>query len=244
MKKAVHTRAASVVFCCAFLLAGCGGGGGGGGSDTPQPAPVTFPLRAAFSNQIVNGSTFEGTLEYVNTTGPVPSSSMYRYTSSSTPAVADTFEGQSAQSITQYSQQQLIDELVHMPSESQSIVYYDSNYNKLGELDTRFGAYTVVTESHPLPLTIQVNDSGPLNTQVTYWSRDKIGVGRTSTGTYVIEVDTATSVIYHTTSKSYDEDGVVVSTSDTRYRLDTAGNINLISSDSVGDEYSSHILPN
>jgi len=214
-------------------LAACGGGGGSSHASTPTP-PATFPVAAAINHQIINGTQIPLKLS-INDAGQLFN---YTYTLTIAPAIAATFEGQAGLSGTQ------TESYPDTPNTWSQTIYYDSNYNELGRTNSD-GEYSVVTASHPYPAAAHVHDTGDLDSVTTYSDQTKASVWQTSTSSYSVEPDTDTSIIFHITLKTYDADHALLQTTDTRFRVDTASNTSLVSTDVVSaiKNYTQHVTP-
>jgi hypothetical protein len=211
-------------------LAACGGGGGGGGSSTPTtPSTTTFPIAAAFNNIIING--FQASLTITGKASGISVSGSGTITYA--PAAAATFEGQAAQAQTQTFAGTVSGNGNTVPITVSDTVYYDSNYNELGDVDS--DEYSVTTAWHPLPTAAHVNDAGEVDAITSYSDQTKSTVTGYSTSSYTIDSDSATSVILHVTIKVYDENHTLTETDQYRYRVDTAGNIFFVSADTTED---------
>jgi hypothetical protein len=87
-------------------------------------------------------------------------------------------------------------------------MYFDPNYRPLGAATS--SGYCVTTSSTVIPATARVGDSGPWYTQSCYTSGSKLVRTGTSTTSYVIEPDTASTVLLNLLGTFTDTSGKTV----------------------------------
>jgi hypothetical protein len=113
----------------------------------------------------------------------------------------------------------------------------------VGDIDSE-GEYTIITTSYTLPTAAHVNDSGALGSTRSYADKTKSTVTGTATSSYTIDADSATSVIFHITTKSFDTNNTLANTAQELYRVDTAGHISFVSADlNTADHDMLHVVP-
>lgn len=234
MKKMITATTISV----AVLLTGCLGGGGGGSSTTTTPTPpptvvstLSFPLQSAFRAFFANGY---GMARQFTVIGSCTESGSQSFTAATT---STTFEGVPAFSVTNsitYS----ASNCRTVPYSYSESIFLNSNYDEIGSSGTGF--YGVFQTPASYPASVVVGSSGSYGTVQYYSDSTKT----TSTGyaiyAYVIEPDTATTVIVNRIKKFYATTGSLVSTSQTRFRITSAGVITPISQDLVSG--STHLV--
>lgn len=211
------------------LLTACGGGGGGGGESSVTDPSINFPLRQAVSDYVIAGKS-----EYFLIAGTLKNSDGSFYTangeiqSSKTAASSVTFEGRNA---VRYSNTMdgnvtysnvlingIKNTIVKPFPNNSSFFYWDAiTYSELGFIsDSSYNVYTTVTTT---PAFIKVGQQGTLSTKVKYLNITKSTRQGTSTTTYEVLPDTASSVIIKLTEISYDSAGAYDSTEDNFYRV-------------------------
>jgi hypothetical protein len=203
-----------------LLISACGGGGGG--SSGPATSTETFQIKTAFVN-------------YFNSTGSLPftvsgTSSGVSITGSgtltgSTP-VSATFESMPALQKNEAITYTLTSNGVTATDASTSSSYVDSNYQPKGESNSE---YSVVTSTTAIPVTAHVGDSGTWSTANRYTTSAKTSLLGTSTTSYVLEADTASTALLKTISEDKDRSGATTVTTISTYRITPAGAITRIS---------------
>lgn len=202
------------------LLAACGGGGGGG-SSAPVTSTETFQLRTAYVSYLTDTRSMPfsvtGTVSGVNVSGSG--------TTTQGSMSATTFEGQSAQVKTTTATGTLIANGQSIPLASSSTTYVDSNYNPLGFNGSE---YEVVTSSTPIPTTARVNDTAVWYSATRYTSSSKITRTGTTTATFVLEPDTASTALLKIIQVERNTSNTVTSTNTITFRMTPAGSLTRI----------------
>ena len=207
------------------LLAACGGGGG---SSTPVTSTETFQLRTAYVSYLTDTRSLPfsvtGTISGVNVsgTGTVTQGGI----------AAATFEGQSAQVKTTTVTGTLAANGQSVPLASTSTAYVDANYSPLGFNGSE---YEVVTSSAPIPITARVNDTAVWYSATRYIGSSKATRTGTTTATFVLEPDTASTALLKIIEVERNTSNTVTSTSTTTFRITPAGNLTRISETLVKD---------
>jgi len=219
-KRAMTTLKLLFISTLLFLISACGGGGGGGGG--PVTSAETFQLKTAYVN-FFNGSnslpfTLSGT------------SSGYAVTGSGTLTesvpVNSTFELVSALQKNSTITYTLTVNSVTSSTASSSSSYADSNYVPLGGTGSE---YTVITGSTSIPLTARVGDSGTWSTENRYTNSSKSSLIGTTTTTYVLEADTATTALLKIIDTDKNTSGTTTATTIETYRITPSGGITHVS---------------
>jgi hypothetical protein len=197
-----------------------------------------YPYAPAVVNRIVQGEykllRVTGEINGVAVTGTG------EYTFS--PAIAATLAGQPVMSNERALTTRLWNKKgkTKMELSTNSITYYDSNYGYLAELDQRpapsdnelsFRGYAVIDRKISAPTTIRANDFGSLSSMTVYKDQTRSIKLGTITRSYVVEPDTASSVIYRIRERHYGTNGGFIRSDEGRYRFDKAGNCTLVSID-------------
>jgi len=214
------------------LLAGCGGGGGGGSSSGPVASTLTFPLATANANLINNGYTL-----HLSVTGTqVVNGTSYGVTGSVTlmqsTQTASTFEGQAALLNTQSMSGTLTVLGVSVPFASSVLIYSTTNYAPLGEVSP--DSYYVMQGTPTIPLTGKVGDAAVIGTYNVYTDSTKTVPLGTAVVRYVIEADTASTAIINLIEDDYDTSSALISSTQTRWGMDSSGNVTFISNRLTG----------
>jgi len=211
------------------LLGACGGGGGGGGGTTgnSNPAPVvstsSFNLLAAyastFANSQVDKFTVSGTVNSVGVTG------------SGTKTIGNTssgtFEGQSALQRTVTVTGSLISNGISIPLSDSVVNWVTTNYLPLGQVSDE---YEVVTGTAVLPTSVRVGDTGPIYTSKRYSDSSKSNLLGSEVATYVVEADTASTVLVTLIFVTKDTANKTTQQSTEQYRINTTNVAKLIKS--------------
>lgn len=220
----IKTRVLAAVLGCAGLLAvsACGGGGGGDSSVAgPVAATTTFSVRNGFAARVASGSndnltisgTCLGTAQIIN--------------GASNGAV---FEGVSGFSATQTN---TVNFTNCSPSSSTATGtnYYDANYTPIGTLIPSLEYSKFSTAPSALPSAAAVGDTADYATLTTYTDSTKATTTGRRVLSYVIEADTATTVIVNFIVRTYDTTPQLQLTQQTRYRMAANGTLSLVTID-------------
>lgn len=219
------TRSLVGVFGCACLLvlSACGGGGGGGDASASAPvaATTTFNVRSGFAARVVAGSTDNftisgtcaGTAQIVNGA-----------------ASAATFEGVAGFSSIQTN---TVNFSNCNPSSSTAsgTNFYDANYTQIGTVIPSVEYSKFLSAPTALPSAAAVGDMADYVTLTTYTDSSKATTTGRRVLSYVIEADTATSVIVNFTVRTYDTTPQLLLTQQTRYRMAADGTLVLLTID-------------
>ena len=209
-----------VLLACA--LSACGGGDSAG-VPTPTPPPVLdgYPLQAAWKARAQAGSTEEFVVSgscngTVVLTAGVP--------------VAADFEGVPGFQASQSSQATLSDCTPATLSTSGS-TYTDANYGLVGTATSGQEYAKFAATPMALPATVKAGDSATVVTLNTYTSSTKLATTGSRTWGYVVEADTATSVIVNFTTKTYNTVNQLLATQQVKYRLSSTGTLAVLGID-------------
>ena len=207
----------------AFVLAACGGGGGTPAATTP--ATASFAMSAGYSARISKGAT-----DYFSLSGDCSGTASI----ATAAAVPHTFEGVAGFSAGQVSTVNFTKCTTSTPSIT-GTTYFNANYVPIG-LSINGGEYSSNTGQpapSPLPTTVIVGNSGPIDTMTTYQS-DKTTVTGTRVLSFAIEPDTSTTTaIANIITKTYDnaQPNNLLSTQQSRYHMAADGTLTLASID-------------
>lgn len=198
------------------LLTACGGGGDGGAAAVVA-STESFPLRTVYTNTLTSSSssnyTLSGTVNGVAVTG----SGTVTYGNLS----GGTFEGAAALQRTTTGTGSFVANGTTFPLNSSSTDWVDSNYVPKGE--SGGDDYVVITGTPTIPTTVRVNDTGPLYTANRYADSTKAVLRGTSTATYVVEADTASTALVTLIIEEKNNSNITTSTSSVQLRITPAG---------------------
>ncbi|CAN1489547.1 hypothetical protein MCEMAEM4_00163 [Burkholderiaceae bacterium] len=204
-----------------LVLVACGGGGGGG-SNGPVTSTETFQVKAAYVNYLNKTGSFpftlSGTSSGVNVTGSgtltlsTPTNSSFESAPVLQKNTATTFT--------------IIANGVSANDGSASSSYVDSNYQPKGSSGTD---YAVVTSNIAIPVTGRVGDSGTWSTENRYANSTKTSLLGTTTTSYVLEADTATTALLKIISEEKNNLGTTTFTSIETYRITASGALTVVS---------------
>lgn len=193
--------------------------GGGGGSTTPS-TPTTYPLRSgyqAFLGQSeVNNFSISGTC-----TGSA--------TETRSAVVPATFEGIAGVSDTT-TLTGSFSNCTPASFASTGTSYYDTNYKPIGSINpgTDYAVYTSATD---LPTSVRVGDTAQFGSVDVYSSSTKQVKTGTRTLSYAVEADTGNTAIINLIAKGYNVANQLLYTQQTRYRINTSGQLTAVSVD-------------
>ena len=203
------------------LLAACGGGGGGGSSG-PVTSTETFQLQTAYVNFFNASNSLPYTIS--------GTSSGYAVTGSGTltesSPVNGTFESVSALQKNSANTFTITANGITASDASSSSSYVDSNYIPLGHSGTE---YTVITGNVVIPMTARIGDSGTWSTENRYTNSSKTSLLGTTTTTYVLEPDTASTALLKIIDTEKNTSGTTTATTVETYRITPAGSITHVS---------------
>lgn len=206
-----------------LALAGCGGGGGGSSasnSTETTASTATFPLRSGYQALVgqseVNSFSISGTC-----TGNA--------TETRSAATAATFEGIPGVSTTTtltgtYSN------CTPASFAGTSISYYDTNYKPLGS-EVPGTDYAVYSTSNDLPTSVKVGDTAQFATVDVYSSSTKQVRNGTRVLSYTVEADSNSTAIVNLIAKGYNASNQLLYTQQSRYRINTSGQLSIVSRD-------------
>jgi hypothetical protein len=208
-----------LTIACASALAACGGGGSEHTMATVSTA--SFALHAAYFDHVSKGQTVNFTVSgtcdgTASMTDSAPS--------------ATTFEGANAVATTET----LTVSLTNCTPSSltaTSTTYFDSSYLPLGEVTASAEFGVCLTPATALPESVKVGDTGSFATLTEYTDSSKTVVSGTSVVSYVVEADTASTAVVNLVTRSYDASNALLTTQQSRYRIDSSGVLTLLSID-------------
>lgn len=206
-----------------FLVSACGGGGGGGGgSNGPVTSTETFQVKAAYVNYLNKTGSFPFTLSGTSSGTNVTGSGTLTL---STPSNG-TFESISVLQKNSAATFTIIANGVSANDGSASSTYVDSNYQPKGSSGTE---YAVVTSNIAIPVTGRVGDSGTWSIENRYTNSTKTSLLGTTTTSYVLEADTASTALLKIIDEEKNNAGTTTSTMIETYRITPAGAITAVS---------------
>lgn len=202
------------------ILAACGGGGGG--SAGAISSTEIFQLRTAYVNYFNASNSLPYTMSGTSSGYAVTGSGILTESS----PVNGTFESTAALQKNIANTYTFTVNGVTSSTANSSSSYVDSNYNPLGHSGTE---YTVITGNVTIPMTARVGDSGTWSTENRYGNSSKNTLLGTTTTTYVLEPDTASTALLKIIDTEKNISGTTTSTTVETYRITPAGNITHVS---------------
>jgi hypothetical protein len=214
------------------LLLGCGGGGGGSSSSGPVASPSAFSMATVRAYRTINGASLlnkslSGTLNYNGSSYAI--SGTLSFTVS--PPTTTTFDSQTALENT-VTETGSITVSVNgqsstVPVASTAHGYSTTNYSPLGM--TSATEYDVFQGTANIPSSVKVGDTGVIGTYNLYTDSSMTTLKGTMQESYVVEADTANSVIIDAILNTYDTGNTLISTVQERWRIDTSNTVTFVS---------------
>ncbi len=217
----------SIALVClvAVFSSGCGDGTGTGSrAETSQylASTETFNLRSAWINFLQRPRAL--VVDATGQQGGAPYTS--RSVSYQSPLFITTFEGRQVWGQIATTEINASRSGGAVTGVLSSVVYYDGNFNYLGDSGD---AYSVADSSLSLPDSVRVGDRGLLYTATIYADASKTNVLGTERMTYVIEPDSATSVVVALNLEVIYSNGAGALSDVIRHRLTSTGVMTLLS---------------
>ncbi len=206
-----------------LFASGCGGGGGG---STTVVSTDTFQLRTAYVNHLTATRsvpfTASGTIDGINVSG--------NGTVTEGALTSTTFELQGAlQKVTAVTGTLNANGRT-IPLSSSSTEFVDTNYNPLGSIGEE---YEVVSSSVTIPATARVNSTGVWYTATTYTTSAKLTPTGTSSVSFALEPDTASTALLKIISVDKNTLGSTTFTNTVTFRMTPSGTLTRISETGV-----------
>lgn len=217
------SRSLSLLAMTAALVA-CGGGepASSNNSAGSSTASLTVNVQNAYAAMVTAGLTKSFTVSGTCTgTASVTAEAA---------AGSVTFEGKSGSLSAARTAIETLTNCNRASSTKTRTEYYDSNYAPLGYNEPG-NSYGIFATAPVIPTAVQIGDTGPIGTQTLYTDNSKATPNGRVDVTYVIEADSARSVIVNLIFKRYDTGNALISTEQNRYRIGTYGPMTLISMD-------------
>lgn len=197
-------------------------GGGGGGTNATVTSTETFQVKAAYVNYINKVGSYPLTVSGTSSGSNVTGSGTLTLSTPSNGSFESSPVLQKNSAIT-YT---IIANGVSANGGSASSAYVDSNYQPKGSSGTE---YAVVTSNITIPVTGRVGDSGTWFTENRYANSTKTSLLGTTTTSYVLEADTATTALFKIISEEKNNSGTTTFSSIETYRITPAGAITAVS---------------
>lgn len=218
----MKTHKSLIGLCLVALLSGCGGGGGSVEPSGPVTSTLSFPVQSAWGAYVAAGTTKSFVI-----------SGTCSGTASATQSAAAggaTFEGVTGRLSATRVFTMSLSNCTPASSAVTTTLYFDTNYVPLGSstVGTNYGVYLVPPT---IPPSVMVGGAGILGTATLYTNSTKsVAAGRVD-ASYVVEADTASTVIFNLIAKVYNVAGVLTATEQDRYRIGATGALTLVSID-------------
>jgi hypothetical protein len=152
------------------------------------------------------------------------------------PATPSTFEGQAALLTSETVSGTIVVNGTTAPFSSTAQEYATTSYAPFGIVTS--SEYCVMQGSPNIPLTVKVGDTAAIGTFTCYTDSFKttaLGTGHLS---YAIEADTEHTAIVDLIERDFDNTSSLLVTDQTRWRLDTFGNLTWVSESTTGPSFS------
>jgi len=202
------------------VLSAAATGCGGGASPETATSTMEFPLSSGYRLRVIAGHT-----DSFNISGTCSGSATITTAASST----STFEGVPGYT----SAQTVIINLLNCTPASSAVTgsnYYNANYAPIG-YSIPGAEYGVYTGTPTIPTVVKVGDTGELARQTTYTSSTKTVITGSRILSYVVESDTVNTAIVNLITKSFDTNGALLYTGQSRYRISADGTLFMVSLD-------------
>jgi hypothetical protein len=230
---AVHRHRTGRKRCLALaallvILSGCGGG-----SDS-NASSGSLPLQAGYGALIREGEF----PDFVVSGDCSGTASIW-----SAASVPTSFEGTSANAIAESATYSFTN-CTPGSTASTGMNYYDSSNRLLGGTTSSSTTYAFVPlPTAVLPSLVRVGDSGDLDTVQLFSDSTKTATVGRADRSYVVERDVSESAIVNFISRRYDNFGLLLVTTQSRYRIDSSGAMAKVSIESqYGGPSNRHLL--
>lgn len=205
----------------AALLGACGGGGGG--SDAPVVSTESFALATAYQNFVQRAATRSFTFSGLADGAAVTGSG----TRTETATVAGSFGGAAVWSKSTTMAGSFNVGGSNFPVSVVETDYLDADFALVSNVSD--DVYTVVDAKLPIPASVKVGAQADLWAGRYLDNATRSVMQGSFAVSYVVEADTATSVLVKLVLVDRDAGGVTEGTSTLTYRLTTAGELTLLS---------------
>jgi hypothetical protein len=216
---ALTATGVALVLAVGLTVAGCGGGGDG--NSGPVVSTSSFPGRAAYAARLATGS---------NDNFTVSGSCAGTATLTASPATPATFEGVAGFAAGQTTTLNLTN-CTPASTAASATAYYDSSYSPLGSSIPGVEYTKFVTQPPPLPASVKVGDTAVYATLTVYTDSTKAVTSGQRVLSYLVEADTASTVIVNLITRNYNSASQLMWTQQTRYRLGTGGTLAIVAID-------------
>ena len=209
------------------MLAACGGGGGSAGTgNTALPAAGSFPVQTALTYAFTHGlqKNFNVTGAAASGSNTLPITGSLTFSSGT--AIGTTFNGATAQQVTQTLTGSLSIAGQSVPLSSTSDVLLNASYAELGSTGSGAGSndYCVVTSGGAFPATVSAGQTGSISTYACYTDSGKTAPTGSVTETYVARAGSAANTLdLQIIDTVYDTSNKQVDTQSTTYNVTSAG---------------------
>ena len=211
-----------------ILVSGCGGGGSGetpGSVATPTSvvptvAGPTVPLEAAIS------ALFSTTRTYTRTETGLNNGDVYDFEASYVMGAPTSFEGTQVRTVSVT--HSIKKNGAQFSTSSQNDYFLASPYRLIGTTLQNSSVYVVASGQIPLPATAKPGDSGKFYDTITYDSASKKTVLATSSLSWAVTADTATTVTFCVNSVNVVSQIPGSTNRSDCYKVDTAGTVPMV----------------
>lgn len=218
-----HGKRRAAVVLAGFLTA-CGGGGDGN-TWSPVASTEVFQLKTAWDNMARDTTTRSFSLSGTNVGGALSGTG----TLAQDGLFGTVFEGIAAQQkttgVVAVITRTYLGTSTTMTLRVSTNSYYDGNYLPLGTSSS--DDYTVVDGGVSIPQTARIGDSGTAYSEKRYADSSKSTLLGTTTYTYSLQADTASTAIARIVGVEKDNGGTPIGTQTLLYRITPAGTATL-----------------
>lgn len=212
-----------VIFAlAAALLTACGGGGGGGGAGSSGPVASKLTFDASSGVRSLTASGQSATFSVSSSNGCTGSAS-YAVSAANT---STTFEGQPALSSTAMLNINYTNCIPSIISSTTTGFYTVTNYIPLGASGDK---YLLYSDGFNVPSAVKVGDVGIFGNALRYTNSTKTTADGSAQLSYVVEADTENTAFITIATKGYNASNVLELTQLTKYRINSANALSLIS---------------
>ena len=173
---------------------------------------ASYDLKTAFQNRILQGAT-----KTFNVMGDCKGT----FTISDSPAAKTTWNGQAVYAVGTTEIVNISNCSLGFSGTQSNITYYDMYFVEIAKTHSN-GTYSDYVKSSQ-PSTVKVGDAGTLGTWTRWNNTSKSSKVESDVHSYIVEPDTATSIIFNVIDHTYGYNNQLDVTSQIRYRLSSTG---------------------
>jgi len=192
--------------------------------------PPTYDLKAAVQNRLLKGAS-----KTFNVTGDCKGT----FSMTDSPATQTSLKGKPVYAVSSIQVANLPNCTLGVSNQS-FITYYDMNFLEVAQFNSTAGYSEFVSAIHPT--TVKVGDAGTLGTWYHWYDENKSINWGSNVRSYIVEPGTSSYVILNVIDRNYSNESQLISTSQLRYQLSDAGNLEMISATSDFSNKTGHLV--